>query len=77
MVQKLKGILSAIFEVKEEDINDSSSMENIEKWDSLKHLELITAIEEYFSVTLSIEEIIVMTNFEVIKSTLRGRGVEL
>jgi acyl carrier protein len=75
--QELKKILSAILEVKEEDIDDTSSMENIETWDSLKHLELMQAIEEQFDIVLSIDEVVEMTIFKVIKTTLAARGVAL
>jgi acyl carrier protein len=75
--QKLKEILSAILEVKKEDIDDSSSMESIETWDSLKHLEMMLAIEEQFNIVLSIEEVVEMINFKAIKTTLTARGVAL
>lgn len=75
--QKLKKIIADLFKIKEDEINDESSMDNIANWDSLKHMNLIIAIEEQFEITLSADEIVEMTSFVKIKQILRNEGIEI
>lgn len=75
--KQLKDIFSAIFSVKESEINDSSSMNSISTWDSMKHMELIYAIEENFGITLIADEIVEMTNMLNIKRILKEKGLNI
>ena len=77
MEQKLKQIMSNIFETEEDEITNESSIDSIEKWDSLKHINLIIAIEEQFGISIDEDEMIEMTNFAKIKHILRSNGVEI
>ena len=40
---KIKEVMSVVFEIPLESISDDSSYDNIENWDSLRHLNLILA----------------------------------
>lgn len=63
---QLKNVMSAVFEVPVNQINDDSSPETIESWDSLKHMNLIVALEEEFSITFSDQQIFEMINLALI-----------
>ena len=76
MEQQLRKLMADLFNVKEDEITDDSSIHNIESWDSLSHLRLIGSIEEQFRVSLSADEMVEMTTFANIKRILRGKGVE-
>lgn len=76
MENKLKRIMSNIFSISEETVDENSSMDTIENWDSLQHLNLILAIEQEFKVSLSTDEVVQMVNFKVIKSTLQRKGIK-
>lgn len=71
MEEKLKQILSDLFTVPKDKIKDNSSPDNIEKWDSMGHLNLIMAIEEVFNIKLKDQDIIEMLNFGLIKDILK------
>ena len=64
---RIKDVMSAIFEVDAGSINEESSQDNIENWESIKTLDLIVALEEEFGVTIPLEEVGNMTNFKYIK----------
>jgi len=64
---KLKEVLSAVFEVSVESITEDSSSDIIENWDSLRHLNLIIALEEEFNVVIPDEEVGNMVNFKLIE----------
>lgn len=64
---KLKQLMSTIFDVPLETITEDSSSDNIENWDSLRHLNLILALEEEFNVTIPDEEVGNMVNYKLIE----------
>lgn len=76
MENRLKEIMSGVFNLNTQDINEEASMETIPAWDSKKHMELITAIEENFDIPmLSMEEIVAMVRFDKIKEILKSKGL--
>ena len=68
--ERLKDVMSAVFEVEPSEINEDSSQDNIAGWDSVKSLALIVSLEEEFGVSIPLEEVVNMTNFKHIKLTL-------
>ena len=70
---RIKNIMSAVFEIPEEQIKDNSSPDTIESWDSLKHMNLIIALEEEFEVEFNDNEIFEMMNYTLIKSIITGK----
>lgn len=64
---KLKSVIATVMEVDESLIDESSSMDNIERWDSLKHMDLILAIEEEFGVMIPDSEAAELTSYALIK----------
>lgn len=77
MEEKLKQIMSQVFEVPIEEITENTSPDTVEKWDSLQHMNLILALEEAFNVTFSSEEITEMLNYKLIIMTLREHGIKI
>lgn len=69
MDEKILEILKLVLELN--NIDKSCSQANCEKWDSLKHLELMVEIESEFNVELEPEEISKMKSFEDIKKILQ------
>ena len=67
---KLKEVISNVLGISIEEINDSSSPDNIEKWDSLSHLNLVMAIESEFEVQLSPEDSMDMLSVKLIRIIL-------
>ena len=66
MEEKLKQIMSDIFSVEKNEIHSKYGQYDCDDWDSIGHLNLITAIEEEFDIVLSVEQISEMKNFELI-----------
>jgi acyl carrier protein len=75
MEKKLDELMADLFEMSEEDISDSLTMKNTDVWDSLKHMELVIAIERTFGIELTFDEIVSMQNIGTIKRILKKRGV--
>lgn len=47
-----------------------SAMEDIPEWDSLKHIQLIIAIEEEFKITIDFSDTLDMTSIPAIKNKI-------
>ena len=62
-----------VFEVPTEQINDESSPDTIESWDSLKHMNLVVALEEEFETEFSNDEIVEMMNYLLIIEVLKNK----
>jgi acyl carrier protein len=54
-------------------ISDDVAMKDVGSWDSLKHMELIVAIETAFDLQLSFDEIVTMTSVGEIKRVVREK----
>lgn len=65
--ERIKDVMSAVFVVDVDTINEDSSQDNIEGWESIRTLDLIVALEEEFGVTIPLEEVGNMINFKYIK----------
>jgi len=64
---KIKIVMSAVFDVPVEEITEISSSDTIESWDSLKHLNLILALEEEFDISIPDEEVGNLFNYKLIE----------
>jgi acyl carrier protein len=64
-------VMATVFEVPLETLNEESSTDTIDAWDSLKHLTLILALEEEFGITIPDEEVGGLVTFKLIDITIR------
>jgi len=71
--ERIKSVMSAVFEVSAYKIKDDSSPDTIESWDSLKHMNLIVSLEEEFQIELTDDEIIEMMNYSLIKNIIKEK----
>lgn len=73
---KLKQVMADVFGVDPSVINDEASVDTVEKWDSLNHLNLVLALEEQFKVSFSEEQTVEMLTYPLVKAVLQELGVE-
>lgn len=66
-------ILSALLG-QEINPNDDVSMENQELWDSMKHIEIISTLEEELGISFNIEDIPKLTSMEKIVEAIKKMG---
>ena len=77
MSEKLYNIISKVFSVPISEINDESSPETIESWDSFNGLILVDELENNFNIKFTVSEIIDVKNVKDIKIHLSNHGVDL
>jgi acyl carrier protein len=66
-MDKLVNLFSRVLEVEPDEINDESSPENLENWDSLKFMQLVAEFESEFDVTIDISTIMTLKTFSDFK----------
>ena len=77
MSNKLYSIISKVMDVPESEINDQTSSENIESWDSFHGLVLVDELENTFNVKFTIEEIADVQNVGDIKRHIKNHNIDL
>ena len=71
MENRIKKVMSNVFNINIDLINNESSSDNIEKWDSLNHMNLIVALEEEFEIEFDDNDIETLLNFHLINITIK------
>ena len=71
--KRIKNIMSLVFSISIEEIDDESSPDTIESWDSLKQMNLVIALEEEFSIELKDNETVEMLNYLLIRSIINEK----
>lgn len=74
--EELKQVLSDIFNISYDSVGEKTSIDTVETWDSLKHLELVLALEAKFNITFSYEETTEILNYNLIHMILEKHGVK-
>lgn len=74
--EKLKGVLAKVFGVEIGFITDDASPDTIEEWDSLRHMNLVIALEETFGVELDDDQVAEILTYKLIKIVLEEHSVE-
>lgn len=69
----LKQVLAEIFELDPSTIDGTTSIENVERWDSLQHISMIVSVEQEFGVRFSEEEMAELVSYERLRSALAGK----
>jgi acyl carrier protein len=72
----LRQVMADVFGLSADQITEDASIDSIEAWDSLKHLNLVLALEERFGVSFTEQETVEILNYELIRTVLAEHGVE-
>jgi acyl carrier protein len=74
MEDKLLVIISDLFKVPKDSLKDSLTMNDIQLWDSMRHMELIVMIENSFKIQLSFEDIVAMKSIGEIRKIVLSKA---
>lgn len=71
--ERVFEVFSTVMGIPKESVNKSISVENLEVWDSVQHLNLILSLEEEFSIKFSPEEIQEMLSIDKIIEKIKEK----
>ena len=77
MSKRVYSIISKVMDLPISEINDESSPETIESWDSFNSYVLLDELETEFKTEISIDEVFETKNVSDIKKYLKKHGIEL
>lgn len=63
MSVELRDIVADVLDVSPKEIGDTFGPDTTDRWDSMNHLRMITAIEDEYRIQFSMEEIQSIENF--------------
>ena len=73
MENKVKSILASILNLSVDSIDNTTSQESIEQWDSWKHMNLVVALEEEFNIEFEDDDIDKLLSFSAIIDVLKEK----
>ena len=71
---RVKNVMAAVFGIQTSDIDSNTSQDSVEEWDSLKHMNLVIALEEEFDFELTDSETVEILSFKLILEVLKDYG---
>ncbi len=74
--EKILAVMAAVFEIEVIHIPDEAAPGLIDEWDSLKHMSLIVALEEEFSIRFTDDELTDLINLELIQQIVFSKIVD-
>jgi len=69
----LKRLFVDLFDIAEEDYSDQLSYEDTPEWDSLGHMQMVSALTKEFGVEFDIEEVMAMETVARIKEIVSAK----
>jgi acyl carrier protein len=71
--EKLVEIVAEMFDLDPAAVDDVLTPEDVELWDSMNHLRLVSAVEEEFQIKLSMQEIESIHSLAVLRALVEQR----
>jgi acyl carrier protein len=72
--EKLVEIVAELFELDPAAVDDALTPEDVELWDSMNHLRLVSAVEEEFQIKLSMREIESIRSLATLRALIEQRA---
>jgi acyl carrier protein len=76
MSDQLTDVFAEGLQLPADSLNDDTSPENTEQWDSLAAMTLVMLIEDTFAIKLSTREIMKMRTIGAARKVLQSKGVD-
>ena len=76
-LDKLNKVFTEVFEVNEDQLDSDFSLENVDNWDSVTQLSLVSDIEDEFDIMLDSEDILEFKSYDIAKQIVSKYDVNL
>lgn len=60
--KRLNGVFQDVFDDGDITVNDATTADDIEDWDSLEHINLVSAVEKEFGIKFTMGQVVTMKN---------------
>ncbi|MHC4664345.1 MAG: acyl carrier protein [Planctomycetota bacterium] len=64
--ERVKEIMAGVFSMRLTHVGTDSSIDTVEQWDSLQHINLMMALEQEFGIRIDVEDAVEMTSLRLV-----------
>ena len=68
--ERLKSVVGGMLDIEPNAIDDLTSTDTVPQWDSVRHMNLIIALEEEFGITIPDDDVVALTSYPIIRATV-------
>jgi acyl carrier protein len=68
--ERLKAVVAAMLDLDADRIDELTSTDTVPQWDSVRHMNLVIALEEAFGITIPDDEVVTLTSYPIIRATI-------
>ena len=72
MEDRIKEVMASTFGVGVDQIGDDASPDTLDRWDSLKHMQLILALEDEFGIQFSDQQVTDLVSYQKISDAIKS-----
>jgi acyl carrier protein len=67
---KLRSVVAAMRDLDPVSVGPTTSTDTVDQWDSVRHMNLIIALESAFDITIPDEDVATLTSYPIIKAVV-------
>lgn len=68
--ERLREVVAAMLELDPGDVGPSTSTDTVPTWDSVRHMNLVIALEQAFDITIPDEDVADMTSYLIVRAVV-------
>lgn len=65
---KLKAVMASMLDIDVSAVGPATSTDTVAQWDSVRHMNLIIALEEAFGISVPDEEVATLTSYPIVRA---------
>jgi acyl carrier protein len=67
---KLRSVVATMLDLDPAAVGPTTSTDTVDQWDSVRHMNLIIALESAFGITIPDEEVATLTSYQIIQAVV-------
>ncbi len=68
--EKLRAVVATMLDLDPAAVGVTTSADTVDQWDSVRHMNLIIALESAFDITIPDEDVATLTSYPIIKTVV-------
>jgi len=68
--ERLREVVAAMLELDVADVDDDTSTDTVLTWDSVRHMNLVIALEQAFDITIPDDDVATMTSYPIVRAVV-------
>ena len=75
VLERVADVFGRAFAVDPTEVSPETVPDDVEKWDSMGHMNMVGELEKEFGIQFELDEIMELASVEIIIDTLKSKGV--